>query len=90
MAIKTIIIQLDDETDIKNMLRERGIQSLQRQAGYVPQKTKNTWDDAQPLIEGLPTDHILAASYEDAPFIQALIFDEAWETLKAILDKDRI
>lgn len=90
MAIQKIVIKLEEESEIRAMLQERGIQSLQRQAGYVPRKTKGTWDDTQKLINKLPTDHILAASYEDSTFIKELIFSENHGTLASLIEKDKV
>ena len=90
MTVPKIVIQADDETEIRAMLRQHGIAALKRQAGYIPKKTSSTWDNTQSLINRLPTDHILAISYEDSRFIQELIFSESFGTLTALIDKDRL
>lgn len=90
MTIPKIVIKADDETEIRQLLRQHGIDALKKKAGYIPKKTSATWDNTQYLINRLPTDHILAVSYEDSRFIQELIFSENFGTLTALIDKDRL
>lgn len=85
-----IIPMSDDPDEIRKMFLEWGIYALQKRAGYVPPKTDVTWEDTQKIIDTLPTDHILALSYEDSTFVQELLFSGNYGTLTGIIDKDRV
>lgn len=82
------LIQSDDEKEIRDYLLKRGIDSFKNEAGFIPQN--GCEDQTQQLVDRLPTDHILAVSYEDSSFIRELIFAGNWGTLKAMIDKDRV
>lgn len=82
------LVQSHDEREIREYLLKRGIQSYKNEGGYMP--PTGCKDQTQQLVDRLPTDHILAVSYEDSSFIRELIFSGNFGTLKAMIDKDRV